>query len=100
MNSKQAKRARAEAYAEAKRQDLWNKGKASLFSKWWRRILNLFPRFRKRYENAIGRWYKATIKRWSRESYAYIHDRDGRRYLVYREEFDRWMKSKQIGGAA
>lgn len=40
-----------------------------------------------------------TLRRWIKVE-RLPHVRDGRRYLVYREEFDRWMKSKQIGGAA
>lgn len=86
MNGKQAKRARAAANAEAQRIGLWQKGEASLFSKWWRRLAaRLFPRKRKQYLDAVGRWYKHVLKDFSRQAYSFIHDRDAQAMLRARE---------------
>jgi hypothetical protein len=81
VSARQIKRARAYAYKEAERQGLWKKGEADVYAKWYRRLAaRIFPRFRKRYMDAIGRWYKATLKRWSKEAYASIHDRDAQAF--------------------
>jgi hypothetical protein len=77
MNGKQAKRARAVAHAEAVRRGLWKQGESYLFGKWWRRLIAwLFPKRKKQYMDRIGRWYKSTLKMWSRQAYTAIHDRD------------------------
>jgi hypothetical protein len=81
MNGKQAKRARSAAHAEAERIGLWKKGEASVFAKWWRRLLaRIFPKLRRRYIDAVGRWYKRTLKDFARQAYAYIHDRDAQAF--------------------
>ena len=69
MNGKQAKRARAIAFAEAERQGLWKKGESQFFTFWRKLLAFFFPRRRRRYLDAIGRWYKATLKRWTRQAY-------------------------------
>lgn len=77
MNGKQARRTRAAAYLEAKRQGLWKKGEKSIYRKFWRRVgARLFPKLRAKYAAAIGRWYRRTLKRWSREIYDAAHDPD------------------------
>lgn len=77
MSGRQSRRARSVAFAEAKRQGLWKKGEKSLHSKWWRRLgARLFPRLRAKYDRRIGRWYKATVKRWAHEAYQAMHDPD------------------------
>jgi hypothetical protein len=60
VNTKQAKRARAVAHAEATRTGLWANLAASLV--WWRRILaRIFPKYAKRYNDWIGRAYKRNL---------------------------------------
>ena len=39
-----------------------------------------------------------TLRRWIKVE-RLPHVRDGRRYLVYRDVFDAWMKAKQVGAA-
>lgn len=70
MSGKQSRRARALAHAEAERSGIWKKDEASVFAKWWRRLLAfLFPRLRRRYLDAVGRWYKRTLKAWQKIAY-------------------------------
>jgi hypothetical protein len=70
VSGKQSRRARALAHAEAERQGLWKKGEAGVFAKWWRRLLaRFFPRLRRRYLDAVGRWYKRTLKVWQKIAY-------------------------------
>jgi hypothetical protein len=77
MNAKQSRRARAVAHAEAERRGLWKQGEASVYAKWWRKLLaRLFPRIRKRYADRIGGWYKRTLKTWAHNVAASVHDRE------------------------
>jgi hypothetical protein len=97
MNTKQAKRARAYAYKEAKRQGLWKKGEKDVYKKWYRRLASkLFPNFRKKYMDAIGRWYKSTLKRWSKEACASIHDRDVQAFARARAKMQASDRKKRI----
>ena len=90
MSARQIKRARAYAFKEAERQGLWKKGEADVYAKWYRRLAaKLFPKFRKKYMGWIGRWYKATLKRWSKEAYASIHDRDTQAFLRARAKIQK-----------
>jgi len=98
MNGKQAKRCRAVVHAEAVKQGLWKQGEAFVYSKWWRKLAaRIFPRLRKRYADAVGRWYKHTTKGWTRRVAAYIHDReaqartrkDNRAFRVARAQINR-----------
>ena len=77
MNGKQAKRARGAANAEAVSRGLWKQGEASVYAKWWRKLAaRVFPRLRKRYADAVGRWYRRVLKSFARQAYASIHDPD------------------------
>lgn len=81
MSGKQAKRARAAAHAEAERIGLWKKGERMAFEKWWRRLLaRLFPQYRKRWIDAVGRWYKRNLKGFAKQAYAFVHDRDAQAF--------------------
>lgn len=97
MSAKQIKRARAYAYEEAERQGLWKKGEKQVYAKWYRPVLaKLFPKLRKKYMNAIGRWYKATLKRWSKEAYAWTHDRDAIAFAKTRAKIQAREKRKRL----
>ena len=75
MNGKQAKRARSAANAEAQRRGLWKKGEADIYAKWWRKLFAaIFLPLRRKYSDIIGRWYKRTLKDWSRQVYAFAHN--------------------------
>ena len=66
MSGKTARLYRAKAYKEATEQDAWNRIKKGL--PLWRRVLGrLFRSLRRKYDGWIGRAYRATVKRWSRE---------------------------------
>jgi hypothetical protein len=72
LNGKQAKHSRAAAHAEAQRRGLWKQGEASVFAKWWLRLFSrISPKLRRRYIDAIGRWYKRTLKDFARQAYAF-----------------------------
>jgi hypothetical protein len=76
MSGRMARKARGIAHGEAVRRGLWGKGEKGLYT-WWRRLIaKLFPKFRKRYADAVGRWYKATLKTWARNIRHSFHDRD------------------------
>jgi len=99
MSARQSKRARAYAYKEAERQGLWKKGEGEVYQKWHRRLAaKLFPKIRKKYMNIIGRWYKATLKRWAKQAYASIHDRDAQAFASARKKIMRRRMMK--GGRA
>lgn len=90
VNGKQAKRARGIANTEAQRRGLWKQGEKGVYAKWWRRLLaRFFPKLRKRYADAVGRWYKRTLKDFARQAYAYIHDRDAQRFQAMRDNMKR-----------
>jgi hypothetical protein len=90
MNSRQAKIARGIANAEAKKRGLWKQGETQVFAKWTRRLLIwLFPKKRQRYIDAIGRWYKSNLKRWSKMAYGQIHDKDFQALSKYRAKVER-----------
>jgi len=77
MNNKQAKRARAIAYREASRRNLWKQGADQLKANWKDRIKAwLSKSFRERNADMVGRWYRRTIKKWSKQVAASYHDRD------------------------
>ena len=95
MSARQIKRARAYAYKEAERQGLWKKCEEGIYAKWYRRLAaKLFPKFRNRYTDAIGRWYKATLKRWSKEAYASIHDREAIAFAKARAKIGRDFRKR------
>jgi len=90
VNQKQAKRARGIAQSEANRRGLWKKGESDVYAKWWRKLLAwFFLKFRKRYAGWVGRWYKSTLKRWSRLAYASVHDPDVREFERVRNKISR-----------
>jgi hypothetical protein len=73
--SNPAKKARALAMQEARKRNLWGIGQAEVFKKWWRPILaKIFPKLRKKYADWIGRFFKATVKRWAKQVRASVHD--------------------------
>jgi len=90
MNAKQCKRARSVAFREAKRRGLWKKGEAQVYGKWWRRLLaKFFPKFRKKYGDWVGRWYKRVVKDWAKQVAASVHDKDWQALQKAREKMDR-----------
>jgi hypothetical protein len=100
MNGKQAKRARAMANHEAVKRGLWNQGESSVYSKWWRKILaKLFPKYRNRYTGWVGRWYKATLKKWARIAYAQIHDNDVKSFLNVQRKLRARLSRERMSGA-
>lgn len=95
MNCRQAKKARAIANREAKRQNLWKRGIDSILSKWWRKLLaKWFPSFQKKYSNAVGSWYKRQLKTWARQAYAFSHDSDQLAFQAAKRKVDRMMKKR------
>ena len=77
MSAKQSRKARSIAMAEARRVNLWKQGEKSLFSKWTLRFFAWISRAkRKEYTDAIGRWYKATVKAWSKRVAEAMRDQD------------------------
>ena len=87
MNGRQAKIARGIANQEAKKRGLWKQGESQVFAKWTRRILVwLFPKKRKGYIDAVGRWYKSNLKHWSKQVYASVHDKDAIAFARAREK--------------
>jgi hypothetical protein len=97
VSARQIKRARAYAHKEAERQGLWKKCEKDVYKKWYRRLAaKLFPKFRKKYMDAIGRWYKATLKRWSKEAYASIHDRDAQAFAKARAKIQKAESKKRV----
>jgi hypothetical protein len=86
VNGKQARRAREVAYNEAMRRGLWKKGEASL--SWWRKLFaKVFPRLRRKYAGWVGRWYKRTLKKWSKLAYEYVHSGQAERDYIERRRF-------------
>jgi hypothetical protein len=70
MSAKKHKRARAMAYRAAKHQDLWAKAEQEVKKSFWRRLsMAISKRVRSKWTTAIGRWYKATLKRWAHDFY-------------------------------
>lgn len=67
------KRARAAVYEAATRDKWWQKGQDSLgrARRFW---ASIFPFLRRRYNDAIGRWYKANIKQSKRNLVADFRD--------------------------
>lgn len=62
---------------EARKRDLWGKGKEQVYAKWWRRLIGkFFPKFRAKWDGWIGRWYKSNVKRWAKQVRASIHDQE------------------------
>jgi len=97
MNQKQAKRARGIANREAVKRKLWKQGEASVYSKWWRKILaKFFPKLRKKYSDLVGRWYKSTLKHWSRLAYQSIHDQDYMSFMHTREKLFRKEQARRM----
>lgn len=77
MSGRQSRHARAVAHAEAERQELWKRGEAGIFAAWWRRLMAwISPKLRRFYLDAVGRWYRRNLKRWSKLAYAQAHDPD------------------------
>jgi hypothetical protein len=95
MNGKQAKKCRAIANSEAIRSKLWEKGANSL-PLWRRFFARLFPRLRRKYADWIGKWYKRTLKTWSRAIYASMHDRDFLAMQAYRQKMQKKADRKRI----
>lgn len=94
MSAKMHKKARAYAYTEASRRNLWAKGTASFYGKWWRKLMAwLFPKTRKRYTDAIGRWYKATLKAWSHAIAESFHDPDRDEFIRARRRIAKTRKA-------
>ena len=94
MNSKQAKRARAIAYREAKRRNLWKQGADQLNARWIDRLKAwLFKSFRERNADMVGRWYRRTVKNWSKQVAASFHDRDLAAFEAYRRRMAKKGKS-------
>jgi len=80
VNGKQIKRCRSLANSVAVKQEVWKQGEASVYAKWWRKILaRIFPRLRKRYADWVGRWYKRVKKDFTRQAKAYMHDREAQK---------------------
>ena len=97
MNGKQAKHARRVEYQEAVRQNLWKKGEKSLYAKWWRPLLAaIFPKRRKAYSDAVGRWYRRVLKTWSRNVYEYEHDPERREFERIKHKLAKRREKKRI----
>jgi hypothetical protein len=68
MNKRRAKQCRSEAFAEAKKRDIWRNGRGQLLAKLLTRIkYKLFKRFRESTEDRIGQWGKSVQKHWRDE---------------------------------
>jgi len=90
MSERKYRLARQEAYKEAVRQKLWDKGMKEFYSRLWRRIISwLFPKTKKRYSDFVGRWYKRTLKIWAKSVYEYQHDPDVREFERARRKVNR-----------
>jgi hypothetical protein len=77
MSSRQSRKGRAAAMAEAKRQALWDQGTKEIYSKWWRRLwAKISKGYRERNNNLIGRWFRRNVHRWSKEYVKGLHDPD------------------------
>jgi len=77
MNQKQAKRARSLAHTEAIKQNVWKKGEEQVFDDWKKRFLaKIFPSFKNKKLSIVGRWYKSVLKKWSKQAYSSIHDKE------------------------
>jgi hypothetical protein len=97
VNGKQCREARAKAYEEAGRRKLWKKGEEGVYAKWWRKLLaRIFPKLRKKYTDAIGRWYKATLKIWAKNIRASLHDRELAKILRVRNQLERKRRIERI----
>jgi len=97
LNGKQARAARRYAYREAVSRGLWKKGEQYVYSKFWRRLLaGIFPKTRKRYTDAIGRWYRRTLKAWSRQIYREAKDRDRMEFERLRRRMAKRREKKRI----
>jgi len=80
--SNPAKKARALAMQEARKRNLWKKGKDQVYAKWYRRLLaKLFPKLRAKWDAWIGKWYKYNVKRWAKSIRASIHDQELQSFL-------------------
>ena len=100
MNGKQARIARRYAYREAVSRGLWKKGEASVYAKLWRRFIAwISPKARKRYTDAIGRWYRRTLKHWSHEIYAQAKDRDRIEFERLRRRLAKRREKKRIAAS-
>jgi hypothetical protein len=97
LHGNKHKQARAYAKQEAERRGLLKKGEADLYGKWWRRLFSrLFPKMHAKYSAMIKRWYKRTLKDWSRNAYAYIHDRDAQAVQRARVKMEKQQRRKRI----
>jgi len=97
MSAKRSRKARGIAMAEARRVDLWKQGETSLFSKWTLRFFAWVSRAkRKEYTDAIGRWYKSTVKSWSKRVAEEMRDQDMAEFRRVR----RRMKKKEAKAKA
>ncbi len=91
------KKSRAIAKQEAIHRGLWKQGEASVYAKWWRKLLaRFFPKLRKRYADWVGRWYKRTLKAWSHNIAASIHDRELQAIMRAREKINREFARERI----
>jgi hypothetical protein len=94
------KRARAIAFAEARRRGLWKQGEAEVYKKWWRRLLGrFFPSLRKKWADWIGRWHKRTIKAWAHQVQASTHDAEWQSFLRAQKKIARQEAMKRKAAA-
>lgn len=100
MSAKQYRKARAQAYETAQKQDLWIKGKEEVTRKWYRKVLwKLWKPFRTRWEKIIARWYRSNLKRWSHEVVASNHDRDAEAFKALQKKVRKARMKRQLRNA-
>jgi hypothetical protein len=114
VNNKQARKARAVAWQEAKRRGLFNdlSGKVDEYYKpgsLWARIALMVSKNRrdklaKAKDSILARWYKVTVKNWAKLAFASTHDPETiafqrvREKLLRREAHERARKAKAKAG--
>ena len=87
MSSKQSRRFRAAAYAEAQRLGLWKKGETQVFGGFQGFFRRLFAR--RRWTGIVGRWYKSNLKRFAKLAANYVHSGQDQKDFLERRRFDK-----------
>lgn len=93
MSARQDKRARSIAMREARRQKIWDKCKTAFLSKWWRKFLaKHFPKYAKKIDNAVGRWFKRQLKTWTKQVKRSVHDPDIKAFAAAKRKIARQQR--------
>jgi hypothetical protein len=85
MSAKSSRKARIMAYGEALRSKLWDKGENEVFHGLRGVLRKLFRKAQ--YQDIVGRWHKANLKRFAKIAAAYVRSGEAEKDYLERRRF-------------